>query len=140
MDLMLLKMLFWKMVYATLVGSIIGLEREVRGKDAGLKTFVLISCGSAMFASMSLLLGSTDPARIAAQIVTGVGFLGAGVIWKGSDGISGITTAAFIWVVAALGTLVGIGLVKESLVLTVGMLFSITIIAVIEKLIRKVVS
>lgn len=140
MDLMLLKMLFWKMVYATLVGSIIGLEREIRGKDAGLKTFVLISCGSAMFASMSLLLGSTDPARIAAQIVTGVGFLGAGVIWKGSDGISGITTAAFIWVVAALGTLVGIGLVKESLVLTVGMLFSITIIAVIEKLIRKVVS
>ena len=133
-------LLVTKMLYASLAGGIIGLERELRGKNAGIKTFVLISCGAALFSYMSIILGTNDPARIVGQVATGVGFLGGGVIWKSDCGVSGMTTAAFIWVTAAIGSLVGIGLHKEALLLSLGMLLSISAIALFEKLLRKVVS
>jgi len=133
-----LQELLLKMLFATIAGGIVGLEREFRNKDAGLKTFVLICSGAAIFSHLGMLLGSTDPARIAAQIVTGVGFLGAGAIFKGKDRISGLTTAAFIWVVSAIGALIGIGLVEEGLLLAVGMVISVSVTGFIESLIRKV--
>jgi putative Mg2+ transporter-C (MgtC) family protein len=98
---------------AVICGIIIGLERESKGKPAGLRTLVLISLGSALYVRVSLILSSDhgDPARVAAQIVSGIGFLGAGAILQNSEQgfIAGLTTAASIWVTAAVGMIVGSG-------------------------------
>lgn len=125
------------MVYATLVGGFIGLEREVKKKEAGLKTFILICCSSTLFTLLSLKFESADPARIAAQIVSGVGFLGAGAIFKDRNKIEGLTTAAYIWTSAALGMLIGIGYGSIALLLSIGMLVSMILISFIEKLIHR---
>lgn len=99
--------------YAALIGFIIGYERELRGKPASIRTFSVITIGSCLFTLLSIKgAGSIngapyDVTRIAAQIVSGVGFIGAGVIFKGRGGIEGITTAAFIWVSAAMGMACG---------------------------------
>ena len=98
---------------AILCGVIIGLERESKGKPAGLRTLVLICLGSTLYVQVSILLaqGRGDPARTAAQVVTGIGFLGAGAIMRQSDTgyVAGLTTAASIWVTAAVGMIVGSG-------------------------------
>lgn len=98
---------------AVLCGLIIGIERESKGKPAGLRTLVLISLGSCLFVEVSLLISLKvgDPGRVAAQIVTGIGFLGAGaIIQKSEQGyVAGLTTAASIWVTAAVGMMVGLG-------------------------------
>ena len=99
-----------KLVLSILIGGIIGAEREYRNKSAGFRTMMLISLGAMLFTLFSMKIGDTvSPGRIASNIVTGVGFLGAGVIFKGGAGINGITTAATIWVTAALGMGVGAG-------------------------------
>ena len=92
-----------------LFGGIIGIERELKGKAAGLRTQILICMGATLFTQLSMAMaGSTpDKGRIAAQIVTGVGFLGAGTIMQGKGSITGLTSAATIWLVAAIGTAVG---------------------------------
>lgn len=94
-----------------LLGGAIGLEREFRGKAAGLRTNILICMGAALFTQVSIAMAgpSPDTSRIAAQIVTGVGFLGAGTILHGKGAITGLTSAATIWLVAAIGTAVGAG-------------------------------
>jgi len=95
------------------VGAILGLEREWRHKNAGLRTQILIALGSTVFTLMSYELAAgvpgADPGRIAAQIVTGVGFLGAGTIMRTDSGIQGLTTAATVWVNAAIGIAAGAG-------------------------------
>jgi putative Mg2+ transporter-C (MgtC) family protein len=105
------------LVVATLCGAATGLERELANKAAGLRTNILICVGSTLFTLASFyswqLAGSPptiDPARIAANIVTGVGFIGAGVILTKGPQITGITTAATIWLVAAIGMVIGLGL------------------------------
>ena len=92
-----------------LVGFIIGTEREYRNKSAGLRTFILISFGSCVFTVLSLKIGIENPDRLAANIVTGIGFLGAGVIFKDDNKIAGITTATTIWATASLGMCIGSG-------------------------------
>lgn len=101
-----------KIGVALLCGVLIGVERELKNKPAGLSTQSLVIIGAAMFAFMSQQLGAGDPARIAAQIVSGVGFLGAGIILKNeSKGkVSNLTTAASIWYGAAVGMAVGFDL------------------------------
>lgn len=95
---------------AALWGSIVGAEREYRGKAAGFRTTIMISIGACFFTIMSIQLGSPSSAdRIAANIVTGIGFLGAGVIFRGENRVNGITTAATIWAVAAVGMGIGGG-------------------------------
>lgn len=96
---------------AALVGGLIGIEREYRDKSAGFRTMILISVGSALFTILSLLIGAEDgeSSRIMAAIVTGVGFLGAGVIFKGGPTVHGLTTAASIWIVSSLGMAAGAG-------------------------------
>ncbi|MCC6237012.1 MAG: MgtC/SapB family protein [Dehalococcoidia bacterium] len=90
--------------FATVLGALVGLEREYRGYPAGVRTMALVSLGAALFTEMSPTFApGGDTARVAAQIVTGVGFLGAGVIMREGGGIRGITTAATIWTVASLG-------------------------------------
>ena len=102
-----------RLLLAAAVGAVLGLERECRLKSAGLRTHILIALGSAMFTLMSYEMAQgmpgADPGRIAAQIVTGVGFLGAGAIMRTDSGIHGLTTAATVWVNAALGVAVGAG-------------------------------
>jgi putative Mg2+ transporter-C (MgtC) family protein len=95
---------------AALVGSLIGLEREYHDKTAGLRTMILVATGSALFTILSQVIGgAVDPARVAAALVSGIGFLGAGAIIKAGMNIRGLTTAATIWLVASLGMGMGSG-------------------------------
>lgn len=112
-----------RLLLAALWGGIVGAEREYRSKTAGFRTMIMISLGSCIFTEMSIELG-TDAIhdRIASNIVTGVGFLGAGVIFLERNRVSGITTAATIWAVAAIGMCIGAGqyfMAASSSVLTV---------------------
>jgi putative Mg2+ transporter-C (MgtC) family protein len=109
---------------AFVCGAIVGFEREKGHKPAGLRTQILICLGSAILTvvSMSPALGGREPARIAAQIVTGVGFLGAGSILRDRTQIKGLTTAATIWTVSAIGIVVGAGYVAAGLCLSFGVL------------------
>lgn len=103
--------LILRLVMAMVLGGLIGLDRELRDKPAGMRTIMLICVGSALFSIVSELLGGPEgeSTRIAAQIVTGVGFLGAGSIIRHQVSIVGLTTAATIWAVAAIGMAVGFG-------------------------------
>ena len=107
-----------KLLLSVLLGSIIGIEREIRSKSAGFRTIILISLGATIFTIFSQVLGSPSNAdRIASNIVTGIGFLGAGVIFRSSNSrVNGITTAASIWLSAALGMGVGCGYFTVSII------------------------
>jgi putative Mg2+ transporter-C (MgtC) family protein len=106
-----------KLLLAILVGGAIGAEREYRSKSAGFRTLTLICIGSALFTIFSEIIGGgNNPDRIASNIATGIGFVGAGVIFKGDFGVNGITTAAMIWVTAALGMGIGAGYELTSII------------------------
>jgi putative Mg2+ transporter-C (MgtC) family protein len=102
---------FLRLALAAVLGGAIGLEREYHHKPAGLRTNMLIALGSALFSILSVELGAGagSPDRIAAQVVTGIGFLGAGAILRSGENIHGLTTAATIWVNAAIGMAAGLG-------------------------------
>ena len=108
-------------LFAILCGSFLGDERQRREKPAGLRTLVMVCLGSAVFTMMSFAFTSTtgDSGRVAAQIVTGIGFLGAGVILHGRRFVSGVTTAAIIWVAAGIGMTVGGGYPIAGLTLSI---------------------
>jgi putative Mg2+ transporter-C (MgtC) family protein len=103
--------IFLRLALAAGLGGAIGLEREFRHKPAGLRPNMLIALGSALFSILSVELGGAagSPDRVAAQIVTGIGFLGAGAILRSGESIHGLTTAATIWVNAAIGMAAGLG-------------------------------
>jgi putative Mg2+ transporter-C (MgtC) family protein len=104
--------LLLRLLIAMVLGSLIGYERERRGKPAGVRTHGMVSVGAALFTVVSMygFGGAGDPARVAAQIVTGIGFLGAGAILHQRDSVQGLTTAASLWVTAAIGLSVGVGM------------------------------
>lgn len=115
-----------RLVLALIVGAVIGMERKIMHKPAGLRTHALVGLGAALFTIIStygfLEFGgppyyrtNMDPARIAAQIVVGVGFIGAGLIFKDENKVSGLTTAASVWLTAGLGTGIGAGMYITSL-------------------------
>ena len=99
----------WRLLLSAGLGAVIGFEREYRRKPAGLRTNILIAIGSALFTilSVSMTSGAGDPSRVAGQIVTGIGFLGGGAILRNRDTVHGMTTAATIWVNAAIGVACG---------------------------------
>ncbi len=104
-----------RLLLAAVLGGILGFEREWRQKNAGLRTNILIATGSALFTLMSIDLSASaggDATRVASQIVSGIGFLGAGAIMRTHDGIRGLTTAAMIWVNAAIGVAAGAGHIR----------------------------
>jgi putative Mg2+ transporter-C (MgtC) family protein len=122
--------IIWKLVLAVIIGGAIGAEREYRSKSAGFRTLTLICLGATIFTIFSQIIGgSGNPDRIASNIVTGIGFVGAGVIFKGdntNNKVNGITTAAMIWVTAALGVAIGAGyfwIAVSACVLTLLVLF-----------------
>lgn len=99
----------YDLLLAVAIGAIIGAEREYHSKSAGLRTMIMVSLSSCLFTIISLKIGVANPDRLAANVLTGLGFLGAGVILKDDNRISGITTATTIWMTAALGMAVGAG-------------------------------
>jgi putative Mg2+ transporter-C (MgtC) family protein len=129
-----------RILTAALLGTLLGIERELRQKSAGLRTNILISVGAALFTVMSYELaadGSGDPGRIAAQIVTGIGFLGAGAIMRTDSGIQGLTTAATVWVNAAVGVAAGGGEYRLAFIGTAITLAALLILAPVEKMIER---
>jgi putative Mg2+ transporter-C (MgtC) family protein len=100
----------FRLVVAGGLGAFIGLEREVRGYPAGIRTLALVAMGSALFTDLTFLFGDVSSSRVASQIVVGVGFLGAGVILREQGNIRGMTTAATIWGAAAIGMATGLSL------------------------------
>lgn len=109
--------LLLQLVLAILLGGAIGVERELRSKPAGLRTNILICVGATLFTVLSIHspLGRVDPGRVAAQILTGVGFIGAGTILHMRGSVTGLTSAATIWVVTAIGMAIGTGSYVEAL-------------------------
>jgi len=113
--------LFWMHVgTAVLCGGLIGIERQLRGKAAGIRTSILICLGTALFVSLGASIPNdrVDPTRVLAQVVSGIGFLGGGVILARKGLIVGVTSAAVIWVLAALGAMIGFGHLAATVVLT----------------------
>ncbi len=111
-----------RLLLAAALGAAIGVQREILGKPAGLRTHMLIAIGAAMFTVISIygFIGAVDPSRVAAGVVAGVGFLGAGaIIFRSQEGyVTGLTTAATIWVTAGIGMAAGSGLYIASAVVT----------------------
>lgn len=122
---------------SVVLGILIGAEREYRNKSAGLRTFILICFGSCLFTILSIKIGVDDPDRIAANIITGIGFLGAGVIFKGDNKIDGITTATTIWSTASIGMAIGSGYVYLGALGTLLVLLILGSLTSFEKLIDK---
>jgi putative Mg2+ transporter-C (MgtC) family protein len=125
---------------AAALGGVVGLEREMSGKPAGLRTNLLICVGAALLTDLSLVVAqrphtgmNADPARIAAQIVSGIGFLGAGTIIQARGGVMGLTTAATLWVVAAIGMAAGAGAYTEAVGTTVLVIVALVLLGRIEE-------
>ncbi|MBW3553771.1 MAG: MgtC/SapB family protein [Gemmatimonadetes bacterium] len=131
--------LLTSLILAATLGGVIGMEREWSGKPAGLRTNLLICVGAALITELSITLamrvgheGPSDPARLSAQIVSGIGFLGAGTIIQARGAIIGLTTAATLWVVAAIGIAVGAGAYVEAVGTTGLVMFSLVLLRQVE--------
>jgi putative Mg2+ transporter-C (MgtC) family protein len=128
-----------KLLLSIVVGGAIGAEREYRSKSAGFRTLTLICLGSALFTVFSELIGGvSNPDRIASNIATGIGFVGAGVIFKGDFGVNGITTAAMIWVTAAMGMGIGAGYEWVSVIACILILLMLFTFGLMENWIDRV--
>lgn len=123
-EIELITYLFPKLVVATLCGLIIGWDRELNNKVAGIRTHVLVCVGACLFTTTAFIItkNNVDPTRVIGQIITGIGFLGGGVIFKNDDKIVGVTSAAFIWFIASVGVLIGMGYLFSTILITVGLL------------------
>ena len=127
-----------KVLLAIFCGSLIGLERELRDKPAGMRTYMLICTGASIFTMVSIyyieqLGGTSDPLRVTAQIVTGVGFLGAGTIMFAKGRISGLTSAAAIWTSAAIGITIGLGMYVFATIVTLLIVLALVLLGRIER-------
>lgn len=127
---------------AAILGGLVGIEREAANRPAGLRTHVLVCVGSALIMQVSTTMyevtlargfGNGDPGRIAAQVVSGIGFLGAGTIMREGLSIRGLTTAASLWVVAGVGLAVGAGMYLEATVGAVMILLTLKTLSVVER-------
>jgi putative Mg2+ transporter-C (MgtC) family protein len=121
----------FRLLLSLIIGTAIGLEREYRSKAAGLRTMIMICLGATIFTEISLGIGGASPDRIASTVVTGIGFLGAGVIFRDGLTVSGITTATTIWISAALGMAVGAG---EYFIALTGSIIVLIILILFEKI------
>ena len=124
-----------RLLISFIIGAGIGFEREYHGKAAGLRTMIMICLGSTMFTMISLSFGGDSPDRVASNIITGIGFLGAGVIFKDGLTITGITTATTIWITAALGMAVGAG---EYFMAMAGSVIVILVLSALQQITTKI--
>lgn len=137
------------LLVASILGSLIGLEREIHGRPAGFRTHLLVSVGSCLFVLVSIdfhrrfgLSAGTatvgvDPGRVAAQVVTGIGFLGAGAIIREGASVRGLTTAACLWVVAAIGVACGVGMYGTATMVAAISLASLLVLKKVEEFLPK---
>jgi putative Mg2+ transporter-C (MgtC) family protein len=125
----------FRLTLSLMIGTAIGIEREYRSKAAGLRTMIMICLGATIFTEISLAIGGASPDRIASTVVTGIGFLGAGVIFRDGLTVSGITTATTIWIAAALGMAVGAG---EYFIATTGSMIVLIVLIFFEKIKLKI--
>jgi len=123
------------LLYAFICGLLIGLERHIKHKSIGLKTNTLICMGSALFMVIAKM-ADLELSRIVPQIITGVGFLGAGAIMHSGNSVSGLTTAAIVWIASAIGVGCGLGFGAEMLPLTIGYLVIIFFLSFLERRIK----
>lgn len=128
-----------RLVASLILGGLIGLERQLHRREAGLRTHILVSLGSCLIMLTSLYVFdiynskvSLDPTRIAAGVITGIGFLGAGTIIRDREGVRGLTTAASLWVVAGIGLAVGCGFYKAGIITTVLALITLFLLRYLE--------
>ena len=133
-----------RIICAFVLGAVIGLEREKKGRSAGLRTHILVCMGSCLIMLVSLYMyelfkdkTTLDPARIAAGVVTGIGFLGAGTIIRSQEGIRGLTTAASIWISSAIGLAVGCGFYEVALFSTFLAFLTLAFLKKIEKRLER---
>lgn len=135
--------LLLRLILAAVLGGVIGLERELSGKPAGFRTNLLICVGAALFTEMSMTLpiraglGGGDPSRITAQIVSGIGFLGAGTIIQARGSVTGLTTAATLWVVSAIGVAAGASAYMEAIGTTVLVMLALVGLGRVERMIVR---
>ncbi len=122
------------------LGAVIGVERDLHGRAAGLRTHMLVCAGAALYTISSTYLEGGDPGRIAAQIVSGIGFLGAGTILKAGLNVRGLTTAACMWLVAAVGMACGLGEFFLAILGTFGTLLVLLVAKRIENLLHRLYS
>ncbi len=139
--------LLLRLVVAMALGALMGLERELVGKEAGIRTAMMVAGGAAIFTMISIIipfmsqvpveeLKNTIPDRVISNIVVGIGFLGAGIIIKTGEHVRGLTTAALIWAAAAVGTLVGLNLIEFAIAAAIimsGSLYVLRKIGITEK-------
>lgn len=138
-----------KLLLAAILGGVIGLEREIHGRPAGFRTHLLVSLGACLYVITSVQFYTVyanfnngaspgvDPGRVAAQVVTGIGFLGAGAIIQEKSSVRGLTTAACLWLAAAIGVACGVGLFGISLVVTVLSLVSLLLLKRVESMLTR---
>ncbi|MFA6600715.1 MAG: MgtC/SapB family protein [Candidatus Omnitrophota bacterium] len=135
--------LAFRLLAACVCGGLIGLEREIHRKDAGFRTNALVCLGSCLIMLVSLEVhqmfkneGPADPGRIAAQVVSGIGFLGAGAIIRSQEGIRGLTTAAGVWVASGIGLACGLGLYAPAFFTTVITVVILFVFSKVDKVLR----
>src|ERR671914_2978750 len=131
---------FWlRLGTAILCGGIVGLERQLRGKAAGMRTSIMICLGTELFVGLGASFAGdrVDPTRVLGQVVTGIGFVGGGVILAREGAIIGVTSAAVIWVLAALGSLIGLGHLLAAIVLTLVTVGLLTGVELLESTFRR---
>jgi len=127
-----------KLLVSLLLGALIGAEREYKGRNIGFRTIILITLGSTLFTILSFILGGDkDPSRIASNIVTGVGFLGAGAIFRDGASVRGVTTASIIWISAAIGMACGIAQYEFAILVTGTVLLILLGFAGVQKFIDR---
>ncbi len=126
-----------KFLLTILLCGLIGAEREFRSKQAGLKTLIMMGLGATLFTILSVKIGLGSQDRIASNIVTGIGFLGAGVIFKEDNQVKGLTTASVIWIVAAIGMAVGSGYFIQAIAVTFIVLMSLLFFPLFEEILEK---
>ena len=139
-DFQLIGFLLPRIIVATICGLIIGWERELKHKVAGIRTHIIVCVGACIYTSTGFILDPqihVDPTRVIGQIITGIGFLGAGVIFRHDDKVVGVTSAAFIWLIASIGVLIGMGFLFSSIVFTVGLLIVLILLKRVEDKLKK---
>lgn len=146
MDSMLL-ISFTKIIVASVLGACIGAERTIAGKNAGMRTFSLVAMGSALFIVIALYVNESfvgivnfDPMRVAAGVITGVGFIGAGIIFSHDDTTHGLTSAAGLWAASGVGMAVGYGLFPLAVFSTILVLFIFTGLWFVEERVREAIN
>lgn len=134
----------YRLILTVILSGLIGLEREIHGREAGLRTHILVGVGASLIMLTSIYIASqygvgnpADPGRVAAGVVTGIGFIGAGTIIRSHASIKGLTTAASLWATAGIGLATGSGFYLGALITTILILFSLIFLGKIERFIAR---